>query len=203
MKQPLTYPEIGAPDEADHAHASEAIAPAEEIVRRSYRRCTLAGEHPRLTLRDLTLTTCDLRNIVLDSVVGSRLVLRECNLVGADISAGALRDAVFINCQIKMGRAFGAHLERCWFEGCDLREAEFEESKFDRVAFRSCDLRGSRLLRSPLRSVDFRGSRVEGIAVSPDHLAGAVIAGEQADVFAAAMGLNILPMPPESASGPI
>jgi uncharacterized protein YjbI with pentapeptide repeats len=197
MNEPLTKAEVVAPDQAETSHKGVQIEPDEDIVRQSLTRCTLAGTHLRLTLRDLTLETCDLRNSVLDSAVGSRLVLRECQLVGVDISGGSLRDAVFINCQIKLGRAFGAMFERCWFEGCDLREAEFEESKFDRVTFRGCDLRGSRLLRSPLRTVDFRGSRVDGIAVSPDLLAGAVIAGEQADVFAAAMGLKILPMHPE------
>jgi uncharacterized protein YjbI with pentapeptide repeats len=197
MKEPLTRAEVVVPDDAESSHAGVKIEPDENIVRQSFSRCNLVGSHPRLTLRDLTLETCDLRNVVLDSAVGSRLVLRECQLVGIDISDGSLRDAAFINCQIKLGRAFGAMFERCWFEGCDLREAEFEESKFDRVTFRGCDLRGSRLLRSPLRTVDFRGSQVDGIAVSPDLLAGAVIAGEQADVFAAAMGLKILPMPPE------
>lgn len=197
MTEPLRQSEVEAPEEPERSLSNEMIGADCELTRVRLSRCRLVGDHPKLKVRDVTFETCDARNAALVDVVGTRLVLRDCQLLGIDVSGGVLRDALFINCQLRMARAFGASFERCWFEGCDLREAEFEESRFDRVTFRDCNLAGARLLRSPLASVDFRGSQVDGLAVSPDRLAGAVISGEQADVFAAAFGLRVLPINPD------
>ncbi|GAB5496656.1 MAG: hypothetical protein Phyf2KO_17360 [Phycisphaerales bacterium] len=199
MTEPLRQAEIEAPEDAEQSITGDDIVPVDnEIKLHSYKTSRLIGSHPKLIVRDTTLDTCDLRNTVLMDLQASRVVLRDCQLLGVDVSGAALRDLVCINCQIKLGRGFGARFERCWFESCDLRETEFEESRFERVAFRGCDLRQARLLRSPLRQVDFRGSRVEGIAVGPDELRGAVITPDQAEIFAAAMGLRVLPMPDET-----
>lgn len=197
MTEPLRQTEVEPPEEAERTLSDEALGGDSECTQLKLARCRLAGAHPRLSFRDVEAEHCDARNASLVDVVGTRLVLRDCQLLGLDVSGGLLRDALIIDCQLRMARAFGAHFERCWFQNCDLREAEFEEARFDRVAFRDCDLQGARLLRSGLASVDFRGSRVEGLAVSPDRLAGAVIAGEQADVFAAAFGLRVLPINPD------
>lgn len=197
MTEPLRQAEIESPEEEERSLSGETIEANLELVRAKMTRCRAVGDHSRARLRDVVAESCDARNASFVDAVGLRLVLRDCQLLGVDVSGGVLRDCLFVGCQFRMARAFGASFERCWFEGCDLREAEFEESRFDRVAFRDCDLRGARLLRSGLSSVDFRGSRVEGLAVSPDRLAGAVIAGEQADVFAAAFGLRVLPINPD------
>ena len=199
MTDPLRQLEVEPPEDAERSRTNETIESETELARAKFARCRLIGDHPKLKVRDVTFESCDARNASLVDVVGTRLVLRDCQLLGLDISGGVLRDALLVGCQLRLARAFGASFERCWFEGCDLREAEFEESKFDRVAFRDCNLAGARLLRSPLASVDFRGSRVEGLAVSPDGLAGAVISGDQADVFAAAFGLRVLPINPDEA----
>ncbi len=199
MTEPLKQSEIEAAEAAELSLAGIDIDPAgSDIKLHTYKKSRLIGSHPKLILRDTTLETCDLRNTALMDLQASRVVIRDCQLLGVDVSGATLRDLVCINCQIRLGRAFGAKFERCWFENCDLREAEFEESRFERVSFRGCDLRQARLLRSPLRHVDFRGSRVEGIAVGPEELRGAVITPDQADVFAAAMGLRVLPMPDET-----
>jgi len=195
MKKPLRLSEVEQPEDPESTHTGAPIEPAAEILRRSFERCTLPGSHPALVLRDLTLDTCDLGNAALIDLKATRLELRGCRLTGADISGAVLRDVRFFDCQIRLGRAFAARFERCWFERCDLREAEFEESKFDRITFRDCDLRSARLLRTSLGTTDFRGSRIDGFGVSPDLLAGAIIAPEQADIFAEAMGLTILPAP--------
>ena len=204
MAEPLRQSEVEPPEEQERSLSSETIEAERELTRVKLSRCRLAGDHPKLMLRDLTAEACDARNTSLVDVVGTRLVLRDCQLLGVDVSGGVLRDALLVGCQLRMARAFGASFERCWFEGCDLREAEFEESQFDRVAFRDCNLAGARCHHRRLHlhclgSVDFRGSRVEGLAVSSDRLAGAVISGEQADVFAAAFGLRVLPINPEEA----
>jgi len=197
MKQLFCISQIERPEDPESSHIGAPINPADEIVRQSFERCTLTGSHSALVLRDLTLDTCDLGNASLLDLKATRLELRGCRLTGVDISGAVLRDIRFFDCQIRLGRAFAARFERCWFERCDLREAEFEESKFDRITFRDCDLRSARLLRSPLGTTDFRGSRIDGLGVSPDQLAGAIIAPEQADIFAEAMGLRVLPMPVE------
>ncbi len=199
MTEPLRQSEVEPPEDTERSFTNETIEAELELARAKYARCRLVGDHPKLKLRDLTAQACDARNTSLVDVVGTRLVLRDCQLLGVDVSGGVLRDVVLVGCQLRMARAFGASFERCWFQECDLREAEFEESRFDRVAFRDCNLAGARLLRSGLSGVDFRGSRVEGLAVSPDRLAGAVISGEQADVFAAAFGLRVLPINPDEA----
>ncbi len=197
MTEPLRQCEVEPPEESERTLSNEALGAEPEIVCLNLSRCRLIGAHPRFSLRDVAAEACDARNASLVDVVGSRLVLRDCQLLGVDVSGGVLRDVVLIDCQLRMARAFGARFERCWFQNCDLREAEFEESRFDRVAFRGCDLAGARLMRSNLGQADFRGSRVEGLAVSPDRLTGAIISGEQADVFAAAFGLRVLPINPE------
>ena len=120
MTEPLLQSEVEPPEDAERSLTNELIDAESELSRLKLSRCRLVGDHPKLKVRDVTFETCDARNASLVDVVGTRLVLRDCQLLGVDISGGVLRDVLLINCQLRMVRAFGASFERCWFEGCDM-----------------------------------------------------------------------------------
>ncbi|MEM8758280.1 MAG: pentapeptide repeat-containing protein [Planctomycetota bacterium] len=193
MRPVLRTTDVEPPEQTERSVVDTLIGPADEAVETSFERCRVGAPAGIRRLRDVSLHACDLSNSVCTDLSATRVELRDCRLTGLDVSGGTLRDVRCIDCQIRLGRAFGTKLERCWFENCDLREADFDEAALKGVIFRGCDLREARFVSSRLGQTDLRGSRVEGIAVNPDLLRGAVIASEQADVFAAAMGLRVLP----------
>ena len=112
MAEPLRQSEVEPPEEQERSLSSETIEAERELTRVKLSRCRLAGDHPKLMLRDLTAEACDARNTSLVDVVGTRLVLRDCQLLGVDVSGGVLRDALLVGCQLRMARAFGAS-SRC------------------------------------------------------------------------------------------
>ncbi len=194
---PLTRKQIDPPDlEGDDVRTLEdddlgtLDSPIERVT---LERCTTNGAKSGLRVRDAHMRSCEMRNGSFVDLDAARMALDGCRGLGADVSGMTLRDAMIGGCDLRMVRAFGVRMTRCFLESCDLREAEFEESTLDRVVFRNCDLRGARLLRTPLRTVDLRGSRLDGIGLSPDQLAGAIITPEQADVFALAIGVKVRP----------
>ncbi|MEL6498909.1 MAG: pentapeptide repeat-containing protein [Planctomycetota bacterium] len=197
MRAPLTRDDIEAPAPAERMVADQLIGNDTEETDVSFQRCRADAEFSVKRLRDATIRACDLSNTRCTDLVATRVELHDCRLVGIDVSGATLRDLRCTDCQISLARAFGTTLERCWFENCDLRECDFDEATLAGVVFRKCDLRQTRFASSKLGQTDVRGSRVEGIVVHPDLLRGAVIAPEQADVFAAAMGLRVEPMPTE------
>lgn len=192
--EPLTREGVEAPAEAERHVADETLS-CDATVPTNFTRCVLSGKHSGAECRDTALAMCDLRNAQVMDLRARRIVLNECQLVGIDVSGADLSDVVCIGCRIHLGRAMGAKLTRCWFENCDLREAEFEESALEQVTFRGCDLRGARLMRSKLRGVDVRGSQIEGLGVAPDQFRGLVVSPEQTVVFAELAGLRVLPTP--------
>lgn len=192
--EPLAREGVEAPAEAER-HVSDETISFGALVPTNYTRCALSEKHSGVECRDTSLATCDLRNAQLVDLRARRLVLNDCQLVGIDVSGAALSDVVCMGSRVHLGRAMGAKLTRCWFENCDMREAEFEESALEQVTFRGCDLRGARLMRSKLRDVDVRGSLVEGLGVGPDQLRGLVVSPEQTVVFAELAGLRVFPTP--------
>lgn len=199
MPVPLRGSDVETPEPPERsvvdAEIGAELASDDEIIGAAIERCRAVGAVRVRRLRDVTLRACDLANLVCTDLGATRVELRDCRLTGVDVSGATLCDVRCVDCQIGLARAFGTRLERCWFECCDLREADFEEAQLKGVVFRGCDLRQARFASSRLGETDFRGSRVDGLVVNPDLLRGAVIAPEQADIFAAAMGLRVEPMP--------
>ena len=192
MRDPLNRTDVEAPEPAERTVADQLVGGDDESVNVAFERCRPDASFNTKRLRDATLRACDLSNTRCTDLVATRVELRDCRLVGIDVSGATLRDIRCTDCQISLARAFGTTLERCWFESCDLRECDFDEATLAGVVFRNCDLRQARFASSRLGQTDVRGSRVEGIVVHPDLLRGAVIAPEQANVFAAAMGLRVV-----------
>ncbi len=194
MSRSLRSTDVEAPEPAERSVVDAEIGADEEVLGKSFERCRAAGAVRVRRLRDVTLRACDLANLVCIDLGVTRVELRDCRLTGIDVSGATLRDVRCVDCQIGLARAFGTRLERCWFENCDLRESDFDGATLAGVVFRGCDLRQARFASSRLGETDIRGSRIDGIVVDPGLLRGAVIAPEQADVFAAAMGMRVLPV---------
>jgi len=166
-----------------------------ELTRVRLMECGGAGASWKgARVRDVEVERCDLSNADWSEATVRRAMVRGAKGVGWQVSGATIEGLVALACKMTMCRAIGATLRGCWFDGCDLRESELEECELDGVVFRDCDLRGARLLRTRLGNVDFRGSRLDGMAVSPECARGAIIGPEQANVFAAALGLRVAPL---------
>lgn len=167
-------------------------APDLHLVRVEIERLEAAGTSlPGLTVRDASFAGGDLANADLADVRLRRVRVSEFGAVGIDVSGAVLDEVVLTRCKLRLARGFGVRMTRCIFDGCDLREAEFEGATLDRVVFRDCNLMGARLAGVDLSRCDLRGSRVEGLVVSPDHLRGVRVDASQLPTFAVALGLDL------------
>lgn len=143
------------------------------------------------SLVDVELEGCDCSNARWAGARARRVVLRDCRCTGLDAAGAVLTDVVFARCVLDMACFMDAELGRVWFEDCRVREADFDSARLRGVAWRGCDLRGARLVRTALAEVDLRGSRLDGVVLSAEMTGGCTIEPGQADVFAAAMGLDV------------
>ncbi|MEM1330832.1 MAG: pentapeptide repeat-containing protein [Planctomycetota bacterium] len=193
MRDPLRKRDIEHPGEP-HAHRRDQTLGADlEITDLAAERCVLARDSAVRAVRDAELRACDLSNGRLVDLVAARVGVSDSKLIGLDVSGGSVRDAQIAGSVCRDLRCFATTFTRVWFERCDLRGADFDAARLHRVVFRDCDLREARFPACDLGEVDLRGSRVEGLVVDPARIRGAVIAPEQADVFAAAIGLRVHP----------
>lgn len=135
-------------------------------------RCTVAGVRfsaarlHRWELTDVTLTDCDLANVVLEEATMVRVAFERCRLTGADLGGALLTDVRFVDCQLDDLGLRMVKAERLLVEGgsaqrVDLYRARLAGSTWHGVDLTGADLSGADLARARLHGstlVDLTGA---------------------------------------------
>ena len=121
--------------------------------------------------RRIHIEGCRLIGLQLREIHGVDVLMQECNLEGAIITAAFLKSARFVQC----------NLRRALLEGTDLGGA----------TFRGCDLTDVDLTGSKLKGADFRGSILDGIRVAAGQLQGTIIDPVQALYIVGMLGITV------------
>jgi uncharacterized protein YjbI with pentapeptide repeats len=145
----------------------------------------------RITLRDASLSKCDLANSVWRSCFWDRVEVQHSRMTGLDIMGGSLNNITFSDCKANLACLRAVRCKRVRFENCDLREADFQGADLRGCTFRGCNLQGAQLSGAKLAGVDLREAKIEGIIVSPNDLSGVKVDLFQAAYLAGLMGLII------------
>ncbi|WP_282697568.1 pentapeptide repeat-containing protein [Streptomyces sp. CC208A] len=128
-------------------------------------------EFRTLNLHDVEISGSDLRSVRWNESRLTRVVLRDCKLMGAALDGLVLDDVLFENCRFDYAtfdriRATGPVV----FTGCVLTEAVFSDCDLSGVVFSDCALRLAEFGGGRYRDTDLRGndlSTLRGVA----HLA--------------------------------
>ena len=145
----------------------------------------------RITLRDASLSKCDLANSVWRSGFWDRVEVQHCRMTGLDLMGSSLNNITFSDCKANLMCLCDVRCKRVRFENCDLREADFQGADLRGCTFRGCNLQGVQLSNAKLEGVDLREAKIEGMIVSPNNLHGVTVDLFQAAYLAGLMGLII------------
>ncbi len=192
----------------DRADLTGAVVSSCEFGRASLsgtvlREGALSGADLRtVAIDDLCLEDARVREALLGGVVATGVVARRCRFTDCDFTGSVLRCACFEEATFS-----GCGLAEVWWEGADLRRADFTGSTFHMGSSR-CGLVGSpiagegsktgfytddysaqhykppeEISKADLRGADLRGAKVEGVDFYLVDLRGAIYEQEQAEWF--------------------
>ncbi|WP_257348741.1 pentapeptide repeat-containing protein [Pseudalkalibacillus decolorationis] len=142
-------------------------------------------------LTDVVFDKCDLSNADFGDAIVHRVEMKECKMLGMNLSGSTLRNVLFDECIGKLA-AFGySDCKNVKFQASYLCNADFYEAKFKNVAFDQCDLNEANLSGTILKGIDLSTCSFEKLTISIEKLEGCIISNEQAIGFAKALGLVI------------
>lgn len=122
----------------------------------------------KVRVDSVEFTGCDLSSLRWSAGRLTRVVFRDCKVLGAVLEDVTLDDVLFDNCKLDYStltrvRAAGPVI----FSACSLREATFTGSDLTRCLFDACDLRQVEFVGGTYRGLDLRGndlSQLTGVA---------------------------------------
>ena len=142
--------------------------------------------------QDVVFEHCDISNCDFSECVFRRVRFETCRMMGTDCSSSNFTDTVFHNCQcayinLNSTKWKDARLERTLF--C---EGSFSMCTFMHTEPVHCDFSGCEFAHTPLKDIDFSNSEIDGFAVTPEDLKGAIVNADQAIACAKILGLKVL-----------
>lgn len=142
--------------------------------------------------RDVRFSRCDLANVEIRALKATRVEFLECRMTGLRIAEAELQSLLVSGGDQRYAQFRFANFQTSEFEGCDLQEADFYGADLRGCIFRRCNLQNVEMSKAKLTGTDFRGSIVDGLRLSAEDLAGAVVDAAQALAFAPLLGIRIL-----------
>lgn len=145
------------------------------------------------SLRDATLTSCDMAGVFWESAGLARVVLNGCRMTGAQMPGARWEDVLVEEGSLQMAAFTRGRFSGVLLDGCNLQGAHFEQMDLRGVIFRNCDLREALFERCQMQGADVRGCKVDRMRLHPDQLRGLILDGEQAATLVASWGALIVP----------
>jgi uncharacterized protein YjbI with pentapeptide repeats len=149
----------------------------------------------RLSVVDVRVSGGSLANAAGRGSRWVRVELGGVRLTGLDLPEADLRDVVVRDCRADLTSFARSRLDRVWFEGCELTEADFVDADLREVRFVDCDLSRADFRGARLRSCELRGVRLDGMH-GVERLRGAAMpmldVMDNAATLAMALGLRVL-----------
>jgi Pentapeptide repeats (9 copies) len=135
-------------------------------------------------LVDVVMRRCDLSGADLEGAAFTRAEFIECRLSGARLPHTRMRDVRFIECRIDQVNLRSAQAEFVRFERCRLENAEMVGARLTGAAFWDCDLSNADVSQVSVERVQLHGSALTGLG-GATSLVPISIDAEQPPAFAA------------------
>ena len=151
---------------------------------------------PHLELRNCSCAPANLANLQARGATLERVAIESGRLTGVRLVEARLTDVLISGCRVDLASFGGTRMERVTFEDCQMAQTDFLEATLDGVRFHGCDLRAVDFRGARLRNTEFRRCELSEL-LGVESLRGASLEWEtivgMADVWAAALGIKVLP----------
>lgn len=145
----------------------------------------------QLYFLNIQFESCDFSSAIFDRCLFRRVRFVNCKLFGTIFTDTSFEQCVFENSPGRLLSLSRARCKEVLFSGCDLSNANLQESKLTKTYFENCRLRSAELLHTPLKGIDFTSDDLEGVSVTIPELRGAIVTREQACDLAKLLGIVI------------
>lgn len=157
-----------------------------------FKGVSFKGNMSGCLFQDVIFERCDLSNCDFSECVFRRVTFETCRMMGTDLSSSSFTDTVFHNCQCAYINLNGTKWKDARLERTLMCEGSVSMSSFNHVEVSRCDFSGCEFAHTPLKDIDFSTSEIDGFAVTPEDLKGAIVNSEQAIACAKILGLKVL-----------
>lgn len=140
-------------------------------------------------ITDVIFDRCDLSNVSFEDAVIHRMVLRDCKLLGMNLSGATIRDVVMERCFADYTNFRYSKCNKLAFQECSLLEADYVDAEFAHVTYDQCRLNQANFGGVNMNGVDLSTSTFAQLTASADKLAGCVVTAEQVVAMAGIFGL--------------
>lgn len=142
--------------------------------------------------KDVRFTECDLANMEVRGLTAVRVEFLGCRMTGLRAGESNWQNALFSGGDQRYAQFRFSNFQSAEFDGCDLQDADFYGADLRGCVFRRCNLRNVELSKAKLSGCDLRGSAVDGLRLTAEDIAGAIVDAAQALQFAPLLGIRIL-----------
>jgi uncharacterized protein YjbI with pentapeptide repeats len=142
--------------------------------------------------KDLRFEDCDLSNLEVRLLTAVRVELVGCRMTGMRAGESDFQDLLVSAGDQRYAQFRMSKFKNCEFDGCDFEDADFYGADLSGCVFRKCNLRNAEMSRSKLVGTDLRGSNIDGLRVTVEDVAGAIVDAAQALALAPLLGIRIL-----------
>ena len=153
----------------------------------SFNQGTIESMH----CKDVVFANCDLANLHVRKLFGTRVELRNCRLTGVRLIECECKHLLISNGDQRYGQFRFSTIEFAEFDGCNFEDADFYSATLKHSRFSGCNLRNAEMNKVSLTEVDLRGSTVEGLKLNAQDIRGAIVDPAQALTFAHLLGIRI------------
>lgn len=157
-----------------------------------FRGVSFKGKMKSCLFQDVIFEKCDFSNCDFSEGVFRRVRFDTCRMMGTDLSSSSFTDTVFHNGQCAYINLNGSKWKDCLMEGTLFCEGSLSMCTFRTTDVSHCDFSGCEFAHTPMKDFNLSSSEIEGIAVTPQDLKGAIINAEQAIACAKILGLKVL-----------
>lgn len=157
-----------------------------------FRRVQFDAVQPSRThFSNCRFENCDISGLSFKDGTLTRVEFIGCRGAGTSIDRTKLKDVLFKDCQLNYLTLSASKLERVEFSGCDLTQAMFLDLAQKDLVLSRCCLRAAEFQSTSLKDVDLSDCVLDGIALPPDLLRGAIVSLDQAPLILGLYGIKI------------
>lgn len=142
--------------------------------------------------KDIRFSECDLANAEVRALTAVRVEFTGCRMTGLRLNEAALQNVLVSGGDQRYAQFRFSVLQRCEFVDCDFQDADFYGADLRGCVFRRCSLRNAEMSKAKLDGADLRGSNIDGLRLSAEDVAGAIVDAAQALSLAPLLGIRIL-----------
>lgn len=146
---------------------------------------------PMIDMIDTVFENCEVLNLQFSEGAIHRIHFTHCRLMGIEILDSTLKNVTFTECNARYANLSGNQIKQTQFIKSDLSSSSFIQCGYTKTVYDHCKLKESEFYNTSLSGMDLSTSDIEGIGVSQNMLAGAIVNEEQALQLVRLLGIVI------------